>query len=99
VPRWALTKDQENKCIHCNAVGTQGEWPNAEVTELISFIRNYDSGSPHYNQVACVFTSSLLELLLEELLTNMAYMGLTFDQASILVDALIEAHQGRSRML
>lgn len=48
--------------------------------------------------MTCVFTSSVLELMLEELVTKIAYEDLSYEQGSILIDALLAAYQGRSRL-
>ena len=85
-------------CIHCQSKTKQFSWPSAEVERLITFVRNYESRAPEYSQVVSVFTSSLLELLLEELVTKVAYEDLTYDQGFLLVDALLEAYQGRNRL-
>jgi len=96
--RWNKGSTGLLKCIHCDAEGTNGTWPTPEVGKLIEFILNYDQESPEYGQVTSVFLSSVLELMLEELLSTMAYFDLTYDEAGILVDALIEGYQGRTRM-
>ena len=64
----------------------------------MEFIVSLDEKSPHYPQVACVFLASALELFLERLLSVMAYQDLLYDDAGMLVDALLDGYQGRSRM-
>jgi hypothetical protein len=95
---WSRDANGQFKCIHCQTANKSGSWPSAEIMELFTFISSYDTGSSHYGQVISVFSSSLLELMLEELVTKMAYEDLTYDQGCMLVEALLDAHQGRSRL-
>jgi hypothetical protein len=95
----AASTEGSRQCPHCHSAGKQRAWPTAEVQELIHFVQDYEKTSPSYSQVTCVFLASALELMLEELLGVMAYMDLQYEEASILVEPLLEAYQGRSRML
>jgi hypothetical protein len=95
----AASTNGSQKCLHCQSEGKQRAWPTAEVQELIGFVQDYDKASPSYSQVTCVFLSSALELMLEELLSVVAYMDLLYEEVSVLVESLLEAYQGRSRML
>jgi transcription elongation factor Elf1 len=94
--RW-LKDGERSKCVYCE-IGEPSPWPTAEVKELIDFVQGYDPKSSHYFRVTTVFLASALELMLEDLLYTMAWMDMTYDEVSILVEALIESHQGRSRM-
>lgn len=91
-------RDAKVTCRHCECSLTR-EWPGSELAELVNFILSFSQSQPRYSQVASVFLASIFELLLEQLLTTMLYMDLLYDEVCILVDALIESHQGRSRML
>ena len=86
------------KCKYCQQACSQTIWPAPELQNLLEFISSFNEKSPHYPQVACVFLSSAFELLLENLLTVMAYQDLLYDEAYMLVDALLDGYQGRSRM-
>ena len=96
--RWIRGPNGSSSCLHCGSHSSDRKWPSAEVSEFIAFIRNYDTSVREYGQVASVFLSSVLELMFEQLLATMAYMDLTYDDAGLLVDALLEGYQGRSRM-
>jgi len=96
---WKVDESDSFVCIHCDALNEKMIWPPKEVETMLGFILTYDDGLPEYGQITSVFMSAVLELLLEELLYTMAYFDLSFDEASILVDALIESHQGRNRMI
>ena len=86
------------KCKHCQKANSQTIWPAPELRSLLEFIGSFDEKSPHYPRVACVFLSSAFELLLEDLLAVMAYQDLLYDEVGMLVDALLDGYQGRSRM-
>jgi hypothetical protein len=86
------------KCKHCQKANSQTIWPTPELRNLLEFVGSFDEKSPHYPQVACVFLSSALEILLEQLLSVMAYQDLFYEQVDWLVEALLEGYQGRSRM-
>jgi len=96
---WIKDDSNEHKCIECKTVSKKKTWPPKEVETMINFILTYDSEAPEYGQITSVFLSSVLELLLEELLYTMAFFDLTYNDASILVDALIEAHRGKKQMI
>ena len=97
-PSWEKLSKYRYKCRHCQQASKQTIWPAPELRNLLEFISGFDEKSPHYPQVTCVFLSSAFELLLEELLSIMAYQDLLYDEAGMLVDALLEGYQGRSRM-
>ena len=86
------------RCQHCATVGGEA-WPSKEISELIGFVHSYSQTSPEYGLVTCVFLATALEILLEYLITIMAFQELLYDEAFILVDALLETNQGRSRRL
>jgi hypothetical protein len=90
--------DSQYVCQHCKE-NKKEVWPHSDVAELLGFVLNYEYAQPRYSQVVSVFLSTAFELLLEELVTMMMYWDLTYDQGSMLVDALLDSHQGRSRML
>lgn len=93
-----VRKNLRYKCKHCQQARSQTIWPAPELQNLFRFIDSFDEESPHYPQIACVFLSSAFELLLEELLSVMAYQDLLYEEADMLVDALLDGYQGRSRM-
>lgn len=95
--RWGSNGEQL-RCPHCFHTGFRNLWPPVEVKTFIDFIKNYDCEAPFYSQIATVFLSSFLELMFEELLSVMAYMDLLYDEVDMLVDALLDGYQGRSRM-
>ncbi len=95
-PPW---KGLRYKCKHCKKANSHTIWPGPELRSLLEFIGSFDEASLHYPRVVCVFLSSTFELLLEDLLVVMAYQDLLYDEAFMLVDALLEGYQGRSRML
>jgi hypothetical protein len=95
---WKKLSKNRYKCKHCKQARKQTIWPPAELRNLLEFIGSFSEKSPRYPQVACVFLSSALELLLEHLLSVMAYQDLLYHEAGMLVDALLDGYQGRSRM-
>lgn len=96
---WNRVETNSYKCNECDAIEEKRVWPPKEVETMVNFILSYDSETSEYGQITSVFLSSVLELLLEELLYTMAYLDLTYHDAWILVDALIDAHRGRNRMI
>lgn len=94
---WTKSNDQQI-CPHCKAISKES-WPTSEVAELLGFVLDYDKLQPRYTQVVSVFISSAFELMLEELITMMMYWNLSYEEGSMLVDALLDSHQGRARML
>ena len=99
VSNWIKDKSNSYKCIKCEAVDKKDIWPPKEVEIILGLIISYDSRAAEYVPIASVFLASVLELLLEELLYTMAYFDLTYDEASILVDALIDAHRGKNQLI
>jgi hypothetical protein len=87
------------KCLECEAKETFQAWPSAAVRDLINFVSEYDKAAPQYGQVACVFSSCVLELLLEEVVWVMAVWETDYDTAEHLLDAVMDAYQGRSRLI
>jgi hypothetical protein len=90
-----------NQCKHCGKSNRQEIWPAPETRSLLEFINNYDTNSPHYTRIVAVFLSSSLELLLEKLLELMALVQFDYqiEDISVIMDAMIEGYQGKSRML
>lgn len=86
------------KCKFCHKSIEQRIWPSPEVMNILVFINSHDVKSPQYPQIACVFLSSALELMLEELLYVMTFEDLLYEDAFVLADALFDGYQGRSRM-
>ncbi len=91
----------KKSALHCsfceNAKSTS--WPDTEVIELISFVNSLSMKQPQFSQIASVFISAALEILLEQIVTMMLYMDLPYEDAFPLVNIIIESHQGRSRLL
>jgi len=96
--RWAEEVNGEIKCSHCQTANERYTWPSTEVIDLLTFVRNYPADSPEYGRVTSVFASSVLELMLEELVTKMAYEDLSYEQGEMLINALLAGYQGRSRL-
>ena len=96
--KWAKSPSKSYICNQCDACDKKEDWPPKEIEAMLNFILTYDNDKSEYGQITTVFLSSVLELLLEELLYTMAYLDLSYDDAFILVDALIDSHQGRNRM-
>lgn len=93
-------KDSHSQLICCHCNGTKrNNWPSIDVSELLGFILSYDKSQPRYSQVVSIFLSSTLELLLEELLLMILYWDLLYEEVCFLVEALLDSHQGRGRML
>jgi len=92
---------QLNKCEHC--VNERLEtWPAPEVTELLEHVgSSLDAANPDRMslRVNVILTSIVFEQLLEDLLYVMAYGELLYDEVGILVEALMESHQGRNQRL
>ncbi len=86
-------------CPYCNAIRQKETWPDPELEYLFKAIDKLDKESPFYSQISCVFVCSGIELLLENLLSLMAYRDNMWEEVWLLVDPLLEAYQGRERML
>lgn len=97
--RWVELAGLGNQCPHCKNSSHYSEWPSAETAELINIVRSLSGEEPHHLQVGCVFGCTALELLLEEVVSVIAYGNMLYEEVSMLVDALLDAHQGRSRLL
>jgi len=85
-------------CPKCQSTGAE-EWPPRNVSELATFVESLDRASPHYSSVSAVFTCALLENLLESQVYMMAMMDMGYNDVGLLTDLLMEAHQGRTRLL
>lgn len=98
ISTWLKVGKRAIKCIYCKS-SKKIMWPNDDVKDLLDFILSYDVSQSKYSQVVPVFLCSAVELMLEKLLTIMAFMDLSYHDGFVLVDALIDSHQGRSKML
>ena len=96
--KWEKLSSSRYKCRHCKQARRQAIWPAPELRKLLEFIGSFDVKSPQYPQVACVFLSSALELLLDKLLSVMAFQDLLYEEVDMLINALLEGYQGRLRM-
>jgi hypothetical protein len=100
-----------SRCHKCNQiVGRVGEcefcrgtrrweWPSPDTAELLNHALTLDPGAPHGRRIGVIFSCVAFERLLEDLLYAMAFGELLYDEASLIVEALIDGYQGRSRML
>jgi hypothetical protein len=85
-------------CDFCGAAERR-EWPPSDVRELLDHIAQLDPAAPHARRVGVIFSCIAFERLLEDLLFVLAFGELLYDDAGFIVEALVEAYQGRTRML
>jgi len=95
--RWTTGNPQA--CPECQSSRDSIPWPPAELSELAALVLAFDQKSAHYSPVTCVFTSSLLESLLEHQVYMMAMMDMDYNDAGLLADLLLESYQGRTRLI
>lgn len=95
---WKEVGHRRYRCIHCKKVYKQFYWPEDESREILRFILNIKSEDPRYTQMAVVFLSSALELMLEKLLSTMAFGMFAGPNYYLIEELILDSYSGRNKM-
>ncbi|MEK4045918.1 hypothetical protein NSU18_19995 [Paenibacillus sp. FSL H8-0048] len=81
----------------CGATNeSRHHWPTLDVLILIGLVEKQNLDDFKERKVAIVFVATLLEMLLEETVTKLAYKHCNSDTA---VEALLDSYQGRQKRI